>query len=142
VPGITKAAAPRRTRSPVGGGAGITSSVAGDVPLLSYATAAQSSRSVARSGPGRHPKALDVAGLMAGKHSKRQRARTRIPERRLPGIELVDASTKLAHRVSPDELLAGRERGHHQAFCGARFPAAAMVKPGRGPCDECAGGAR
>ncbi|HET9254283.1 MAG TPA: hypothetical protein VFO16_03650 [Pseudonocardiaceae bacterium] len=74
---------------------------------------------------------------MAGKHSKRRRVRARIPERRLPGIELVDAVTKLAHRVSPDELLAGRRSGDYQGFCGARFPAASMVEPGRGPCELC-----
>jgi hypothetical protein len=30
-----------------------------------------------------------------------------IPVPRSPGIEVVDALTKLAHRVSPDELVAG-----------------------------------
>ncbi|HET9256429.1 MAG TPA: hypothetical protein VFO16_14690 [Pseudonocardiaceae bacterium] len=74
---------------------------------------------------------------MAGKHSKRRRAHARAPERRLPGIELVDAQTKLTHRVSPDQLLAGRAHGDYRAMCGAQFPAASMVDPGRGPCQLC-----
>jgi hypothetical protein len=45
----------------------------------------------------------------------------------------VDAVTKVAHQVSPDELLAGR----YQGLCGARFPVASMVEPGRGRCAEC-----
>ncbi len=53
------------------------------------------------------------------------------------GIELVDAASKLAHLVSPDELLAGRARGDYQGFCGARFLAASMTEPGRGRCAEC-----
>jgi hypothetical protein len=53
------------------------------------------------------------------------------------GIDLVDVETKLAHKVSPDELLAGRTRGDYQGFCGTRFMAASMVEPGRGQCQPC-----
>jgi hypothetical protein len=60
-----------------------------------------------------------------------------IPAPRRPSIELVDALTKLAHQVSPDELLAGRQRVDYQGFCGLRFMAASMVEPGRGPCQPC-----
>ncbi len=56
----------------------------------------------------------------------------------LPGLELVDARTGVAHQVSPDELLAGRARGNYQAFCGLRFLVASMVDPGRGRCPGCA----
>jgi hypothetical protein len=56
---------------------------------------------------------------------------------RLLSIELVDALTGMAHQVSPDELLAGRARGDYLGFCGARFPAASMVDPGRGLCQRC-----
>jgi hypothetical protein len=54
-------------------------------------------------------------------------------------IEVVDAVTKLAHRVNPEELLAGRARGNYQASCGLRFLAASMVDPGRGQCQRCRG---
>ena len=60
-----------------------------------------------------------------------------IPAPRRPGIERVDALTKLAHQVSPDELLAGRQRGDYQSFCGLRFMAASMVEPGCGHCQPC-----
>jgi hypothetical protein len=60
-----------------------------------------------------------------------------IPAPRRPGIELVDARTRLAHQVSPDELQAGRARGDYQALCGARLLAASLTDPGRGRCPEC-----
>jgi hypothetical protein len=69
---------------------------------------------------------------------RRSSARSEIPTPRLPGIDLVDALTKLTHRVSPDELVAGHQRGDYVAWCGARFPAACLVEPGRGRCGECA----
>lgn len=53
-----------------------------------------------------------------------------VPAQRPPGIELVDARTRVAHWVSPDELLAGRARGDYEAFCGARFLAASLTDPG------------
>ncbi|MGH3934695.1 MAG: hypothetical protein ACRDS1_06920 [Pseudonocardiaceae bacterium] len=54
------------------------------------------------------------------------------------GIELVDARSRVAHRVSSDELLAGRQRGNYLALCGIRFPAASMADRGRGRCAQCA----
>jgi hypothetical protein len=51
---------------------------------------------------------------------------------------VVDALTKLAHLVSPDELVTGHQRGDFVAFCGARFMAASLVEPGRGRCPGCA----
>ncbi|MGH3697437.1 MAG: hypothetical protein ACRDRX_26220 [Pseudonocardiaceae bacterium] len=74
---------------------------------------------------------------MAGRHSKRG-ARARVPAPRQPGIELVDARTRVTHRVSPDALLAGRARGDYRAFCGARLLAASLTDPGRGRCAGCA----
>jgi hypothetical protein len=60
------------------------------------------------------------------------------PIQHLPGIDLVDARTRVTHRVSPEELLAGRERGDYQARCGARFLAASLTDPGHGRCRGCA----
>jgi hypothetical protein len=86
---------------------------------------------------------------MAGRHSK-PRAHARVPEQRgsrraitdtrvqrRPGIELVDARTRMAHQVSPEELLAGRTRGEYEALCGARLLAASLTDPGRGRCEPC-----
>jgi hypothetical protein len=81
----------------------------------------------------------------AGKHrAARERSRWRrssaqavIPAQRRVGIDVVDAQTKVAHLVSPDELVAGHQRGDYVAFCGARFLAASLVEPGRGQCMEC-----
>jgi hypothetical protein len=53
------------------------------------------------------------------------------------GIDLVDALTKLAHKVSPEELLVGRQWGDYEGFCGLRFMAASLVEPGCGPCQPC-----
>jgi hypothetical protein len=69
---------------------------------------------------------------------RRSSAAAVVQVQRLPGIELVDAVTGVAHRVSSDELFAGRQRGDYQAFCGARLLAASLTDPGRGRCRECA----
>lgn len=61
-----------------------------------------------------------------------------IPAPRRAGIELVDARTRVAHRVSSDELLAGRQRGDYQALCGAQLLAASLTDPARGQCPGCA----
>jgi hypothetical protein len=55
-------------------------------------------------------------------HWRRSSVQAVMPLPRRPGAELVDALTSLVHRVSPDELLAGRRRGNYLALCGARFP--------------------
>ncbi|MGH3692830.1 MAG: hypothetical protein ACRDRX_02300 [Pseudonocardiaceae bacterium] len=60
-----------------------------------------------------------------------------VPAPRRAGIELVDARSRVAHRVSSDELLAGRQRGNYQALCGVRLLAASMVDPGRSKCRPC-----
>ncbi|MGH3764903.1 MAG: hypothetical protein ACRDTX_07110 [Pseudonocardiaceae bacterium] len=74
---------------------------------------------------------------MAGRH-RRRGAHVSIPAPRRPGIELVDGLTQVRHRVSSDALLAGRQRGDYQAFCGARLLAASLTDPGRGQCPGCA----
>lgn len=60
-----------------------------------------------------------------------------VPVQRRVGIELVDGLTRVAHWVSPDELLAGRQRGNYQALCGVRLLAASMADPGRRQCQPC-----
>src|SRR5262249_23472070 len=50
---------------------------------------------------------------------------------------LVGGVTKLAHLVTPDEMVAGHQRGDYVGFCGDRFQAASLVEPGRGPCQPC-----
>ncbi|HEX6402142.1 MAG TPA: hypothetical protein VF003_03100 [Pseudonocardiaceae bacterium] len=73
-----------------------------------------------------------------GSRWRRSSAPAAISAPRLLGIEVVDALTKLAHRVSPDELVTGHQRGDLVAFCGARFLAASLVEPRRGCCAGCA----
>lgn len=60
-----------------------------------------------------------------------------IPAPRRPGIELVDARTRVAHQVSPEELRAGRAQGNYQARCGVRLLVASLTDPGRGRCRGC-----
>lgn len=61
-----------------------------------------------------------------------------LPAPRQPGIEIVDALTRVTHRVSSDALLPGRLAGTYQALCGVRLLAASLTEPGRGRCTECA----
>ncbi|HEX5348614.1 MAG TPA: hypothetical protein VFW64_16155 [Pseudonocardiaceae bacterium] len=68
---------------------------------------------------------------------RRSSAPAVIPMRHVPGIEVVDAETGMAHQVSAEELRAGRVRGNYEAYCSARFFAASMVDPGRGRCPRC-----
>ena len=74
--------------------------------------------------------------LTAGARLRRL-GQTPVPAPRRPGIELVDARTRVVHRVSPDGLLNGRARGDYEAFCGARFLAASLTDPGAARCREC-----
>ena len=46
-----------------------------------------------------------------GSRWRRSSAPAVVPAPRRPGIEVVDALTKLAHRVSPEELVTGHQRG-------------------------------
>ena len=75
---------------------------------------------------------------MARRHSKRRAHAQTIPVQRHPGIELVDAHTRITHRVTSDKLLTGRQRGNYQAFCGTRVVSASLTDPGRAHCTECA----
>ena len=68
---------------------------------------------------------------------RRASAPSVVPVERQRGIELVDVVSKLAHRVSVDELVSGHQRGDYVAFCGARFFPASLVEPGRGRCQPC-----
>lgn len=77
------------------------------------------------------------AGWLTGR-ARLRRLRGPVPAPRRSGIELVDARTRVVHRVSPDGLLDGRARGDYEAFCGARFLAASLTDPGGGRCRECA----
>jgi len=78
------------------------------------------------------------AGVVARAMRLRRVTKVVIPAPRRPGIELVDALTRVAHRVSPDALLAGRHAGDYEALCGARLPAASLTDPGRVRCAACA----
>lgn len=60
-----------------------------------------------------------------------------VPGPRLPSIELVDARTRVAHRVSPDLMRAGRAQGEYEALCGVRLLVASLSDPGRGRCEPC-----
>ena len=75
---------------------------------------------------------------MAGKHSKQAAHAQTIPTQRRPGIELVDAQTRITHRVASDELRAGRTAGNYQALCGAQLLSASLTDPGRARCAKSA----
>jgi len=77
-------------------------------------------------------------GVLARALRLRRPPKAAIPAPRRAVIELMDARTRVGHRVSPDELLAGRARGDYQAQCGARLLATSLTEPGRGRCRECA----
>jgi hypothetical protein len=77
-------------------------------------------------------------GVLARALRPPQPPKTPIPAPRRAGIELVDARTRVAHQVSPEELRVGRARGDYQAHCGARFLAASLTDPGCGQCPGCA----
>lgn len=77
---------------------------------------------------------------MAGKHRHRRGAvhAHAIPVQRRPGIELVDARTRITHRVSSEAMLAGRLAGLYKALCGARVLVASMTDQGCRDCARCA----
>jgi hypothetical protein len=76
--------------------------------------------------------------VMGGKHSKGAAHAQTIPAQRRIGIEVVDAQTRITHRVASDELLAGRIAGTYEALCGAQLLSASLTDPGRARCAECA----
>jgi hypothetical protein len=63
---------------------------------------------------------------------------TAIPAPRCPGVELVDGITRVRHRVSSDELLAGRRAGDYHALRGVRVLAASLTDRGQWCSTECA----
>lgn len=75
---------------------------------------------------------------MAGRHSKRGARAARNPAQRRVGVELVDADTRLAHRVDTEALVGALGGGRATTFCGASIRAASLIDPGRGRCRECA----
>jgi hypothetical protein len=75
---------------------------------------------------------------MAGRHRQRGSHDRIIPAQRRAAIDLVDSRTQIMHRVTGDELLAGRRSADHQAFCGMRVLGASLTDPGRARCTECA----
>lgn len=74
-------------------------------------------------------------GLLARFRSHRTSPASPAP---VPSIELVDGRTRVAHRVTSDELLAGRLAGGVcTALCGVRVVAASLTDPGRDRCSTC-----
>lgn len=56
-----------------------------------------------------------------------------------PSIELVDGPTRVAHRVTSEELVTlHRVGGSCRALCGVIVVAASMTDPGRSRCRVCA----
>lgn len=60
-----------------------------------------------------------------------------IPSQRPSGMDLVDAHSRIAHRISHEAMLEGRLTGVCHALCGARVLAASLTDPGRGQCRRC-----
>jgi hypothetical protein len=75
-------------------------------------------------------------GLLARLRSRR--ATTPAARTRRVGIELVDGRTRVAHRVTTDELLAASSAGSCIALCGMRVFVASLTDPGRRRCSACA----
>ena len=73
-----------------------------------------------------------------GKHSRTRGRGAQVPQQRRVGVELVDVTSGLEHRVSPEALLEGRLQGFCWALCGAKVLAASLTDPGRGQCRRCA----
>ncbi len=96
-------------------------------------------------GDQRHQPAGPPVNTRAKHRAASDRARWRrlsatavISAQRRPAVEVVDAQTRLTHRVSSDRLLGGRLTGTYEALCGARLLSASLTDPGRGWCQECA----
>lgn len=71
-------------------------------------------------------------------HLRRSVAQSAICSPRRPGVEVVDALTRITHRVSSDALLAGSRSGRYEALCGTRLLSASLTDSGRGRCAACA----
>jgi hypothetical protein len=63
---------------------------------------------------------------------------TAIPAPRCPGAELVDGITRVLHRASSDEPLAGRRGGDYHALRGVRVLATSLTYRGQCCCTESA----
>jgi hypothetical protein len=74
-------------------------------------------------------------GLLARLRSHRS-TKPAVPAPR-PSIELVDGRTRVAHRVTTDELQAASRAGSCTALCGMRVFAASLADPGRRRCSVC-----
>lgn len=57
-------------------------------------------------------------------------------QRRAPGIELVDAQTRVLHTVDDDELIKAGREGKCRSRCGVLVLVASMTDPGRIRCTK------
>jgi hypothetical protein len=60
-----------------------------------------------------------------------------VPIRRV-GIDLVDGRTRVAHRVTTEELMVASTAGTCVALCGMQVFVASLTDPGRSRCRVCA----
>ena len=104
---------------------------------LPSALSARTPESAAHFGVGRRMSSHRRSGALKRMLSLRRPPNEAIPAPYRQSIELVDARTLLAHRVTPEELGAGRTCGDYQALCGARLLAASLTDPGHGRCRQC-----
>ncbi len=82
-------------------------------------------------GPGRR---LDLGSRM-GRHSKQPQGRHPLVRRT---VEIVDARTGTAHRLTPDAAMDGLPRGRYSALCGQEVLPAALVAREARYCRLCA----
>ena len=75
-------------------------------------------------------------GLLARLRSRRA-TKPAVPPRRV-SIELVDGCTRVAHRVTAEELTLAASAGTCKALCGMRVFAGSLTDPGRRRCRACA----
>jgi hypothetical protein len=52
-------------------------------------------------------------------------------------IDVVDARTHVPHRVTPEAMSAGRQRGLYKALCGLYIIGGSMTDQGLGKCAQC-----
>lgn len=52
-------------------------------------------------------------------------------------IDLVDARTHVQHRVTPEAMSAGRQRGLYKALCGIYIIVSSMTDQGLRKCAQC-----
>ncbi|MGH3889226.1 MAG: hypothetical protein ACRDSZ_22155 [Pseudonocardiaceae bacterium] len=79
---------------------------------------------------------------MAGKHSSARRWWWRATSTEAPApppaIEMVDARSLAAHRVTDVAFAAGKRRGgRYVANCGQEVLPASLIEPPRGQCPSC-----